>query len=106
MMELNQSPLKHAQKTLDKGCLYEGKNTYVRTWGLKRGRVFPQRGRIYRNGIIMTQSTCTLCDLRMCVLLSDVEHLLDLCQSSALSMQFFCSLPVCIVPVPSHRHCA
>ena len=34
--DLNQKLTKHSQKTLDTG-VYMGENTYVGTWGLKRG---------------------------------------------------------------------
>ena len=31
------------------GAFTCGKNTYMRTWGLKRGRAFARRGRIFGN---------------------------------------------------------
>ena len=38
MTELNQKLTKHSQKTFDSiGAFTRGKNTYVRTWGLKSG---------------------------------------------------------------------
>ena len=48
MTVLNQKLTKYFQKTLDARRLHGGKNTYVRTWGLKRGEGVCSKGVYFR----------------------------------------------------------
>ena len=38
---------KYAKTTLATGCLHKGITVYARSWELKRGRAFAQRGHIF-----------------------------------------------------------